>query len=121
MKPKGQDIFYLPGLYSVAKLPDKGTGELIDRFTYTLITRGANDIMAMIHNDGDNAGRMPLFLPKSYSDAWLKDELPDDEYRAILSYEMPSEELDTRTVYTIRSAKGRPDGKDKTGEWNWEK
>ena len=60
-----------------------------------------------------------MFLPKPYAEAWLKPELPDEEYRSILAYELPSEQLEARTVYTIRSSKGRPDGMDKTADWDW--
>ena len=45
---KGQPVFFLPGLYSVADLPDRETGEVVKRWTFTLITRDANDVMKMI-------------------------------------------------------------------------
>jgi len=52
---------------------------------------------------------------------WVKPELTDDEYRAILGFEMPSEELEYYPVYTIRSSKGRPDYQPKDQPWEWEK
>lgn len=116
-----QPMFFLPGLYSVAELPDTSTGEMIKRWTYTIITRGANTVMEQIHNDGDNRGRMPLFLPFELSNKWLSDNLSEEDYRAILAFEMPAEELNYWPVFTIRSAKSRPDDKLKNEPWEWEK
>ncbi|HEY4151604.1 MAG TPA: SOS response-associated peptidase family protein [Chitinophagaceae bacterium] len=116
-----QPLFFLPGLYSVTELPDLATGELVKRSTYTLITRNANEVMKQIHNDGDNKGRMPLFLPFELSREWLQDDLSPERYRQILAFEMPSEALSYRPVFTIRSPKARPDGKPKNEYWEWEK
>ena len=121
IKLKEQSMFFIPGLYSVVELPDTSTGEMIKRMTYTLITRDANDVMLKIHNNGDNAGRMPLFLPFELSMEFLTDDLPTSRYKEILSYEMPSDSLDYYPVYTIRSPKGRPDDRAKNEYWEWEK
>jgi putative SOS response-associated peptidase YedK len=86
-----------------------------------LITRGANEVMANIHNDGDNKNRMPLFLTADLSKLWLSNELSEEEYKNILDFEMPSENLDFKPVFTIRSAKLRPDEKEKNEYWEWEK
>jgi putative SOS response-associated peptidase YedK len=118
---KDQPLFFIPGLYSVTELPDTETGELVQRYTYTLITRNANEVMAQIHNDGDNKGRMPLFLPFNLSKEFLEDNLSPERYKEILAYEMPPEALDYRPVFTIRSAKARPDGQPKNAYWEWEK
>lgn len=59
---KSQGMFFIPGLYSVVELPDLETGEVVKRYTYTLIRRDANDVMRNIHNDGENRGRMPLLV-----------------------------------------------------------
>ena len=119
VRPKHQSLFYLPGLYSVAELPDVETGELIRHFTYTLITRPANELMKVIHNDGDNRWRMPLFLPFELSQRWLEKDLSLEEYKALLDFEMPAEELDAWTVYTVRSTKPRPDGLNKNEPFEW--
>lgn len=116
---KHQDTFFIPGLYSVVELPDKQTGEMIKRWTYTLLTRDANSVMKMIHNGGDNKWRMPLYLPAEFTKKWLKDDLSLEEYKQILDFEMPSEELQYHTVYTIRSPKERPDGKEKNEFYEW--
>jgi putative SOS response-associated peptidase YedK len=121
IKLKDQDMFFLPGLYSAVELPDTETGEVLKRYTFTLITRAANDVMANIHNDGDNKNRMPLFLNADLSKLWLSDELSETDYKTILDFEMPSENLDFKPVFTIRSAKLRPDEKEKNEFWEWEK
>jgi putative SOS response-associated peptidase YedK len=115
-----QPMFFIPGLYSVAELPDTETGELIKRWTYTLITRNANSIMMNIHNDGENRGRMPLLLPLEMSAEFVSDNLSPERYKEILHFEMPSEELAYQTVYTIRSPKERPDSTAKNHPWRWE-
>lgn len=118
---KEQAMFFIPGLYSVVELPDIETGEMIKRWTFTLITRSANDVMANIHNDGDNKNRMPLMLPLDLSKEFVSKELTEQRYREILAYEMPSEKLNYRPVFTIRSSKLRPDDKPKNEFWEWEK
>lgn len=118
---KNQPLFMIPGLYSVAELPDTSTGEMIKRWTYTLITRDANDVMLKIHNNGDNKGRMPLFLPFELASEWLNEEVTEARYKEILHFEMPSEELDYHPVFTIRSPKLRPDNQPKNVYWEWEK
>ena len=39
IRQKGDGIFGLPGLYSVAEIVDKSTGELVKRWTFGMITR----------------------------------------------------------------------------------
>ena len=57
-------MFCIPGLFHYNSLMPSNpeTGEV--RGTFTLITRAANPVMRQIHNSGDNAHRMPLFLTK---------------------------------------------------------
>ena len=121
IKLRNQELFFIAGLYSVAELPDTETGEMIKRWTYTLITRPANDIMRNIHNDGENKWRMPLMLPFEMSMEWLDNELSIDRYKEILSFEMPDAELDYWPVWTIRTSKDRPDGQAKNVHFEWEK
>jgi len=116
-----QALFFLPGLYSVVELPDTETGEVIKRFTYTLITTNAIGPMIDIHNGGDNKGRMPLFLPLELSKKWVGIDLPEQEFRAILDYKIPIGEFKYHTVYTIRSPKSREDNKQKNEPYEWEK
>ena len=115
-----QPLFFLPGLFSVADLPDLETGEMVQRWTFSLITRDGNGLMKKIHNDGDNRGRMPLFLSPALSREFLDPALSPERYREILAFEMPEEEMEAITVYTIRGIKPRPDGKAKNEFWEWE-
>lgn len=122
VKPKEQEgVFFLPGLYSVAELPDVETGEVIKHFTFGLMTRAANSVMRNIHNSGENRHRMPLFLPLHLSKAFLSEELTETGYREILNFEMPSEGLYYHPVNTIRTSKLRPDEKGKHEYWEWAK
>lgn len=118
---KDQSTFFLPGLYSVAELADTTTGEMYKKWTFTIITRKANEIMKQIHNGGDNSGRMPLLLPFEMSKKWVESELSDEEYKLILDYEMPSDKLDYHTVASIRARQPRADGKQKDELFVWEK
>ncbi|MEO6549677.1 MAG: SOS response-associated peptidase family protein [Ferruginibacter sp.] len=118
---KGQETFFIAALYSVVELPDMETGEMIKRWTVTILTREANSVMKDIHNGGDNKGRMPLFLPLELSKKWLQEDLQEQDYRSILNFEMPSEELIYHPVYTIRTPKARPDEKPKNEFYEWEK
>ncbi len=116
---KKQPMFFLPGLYSVSEIVDKETGELIKIWSYTLITRAANSLMKQIHNDGANKERMPLLLPFELSKKWVTEELSPEDYKAILAYEMPSEELNHIPVFSIRTQKMRPDDKAKNEFFAW--
>ena len=80
---------------------------------FTLITRAANGVMRQIHNSGDNAFRMPLFLPKEKELLWLQPDLTDEEMAALLAYEMPSDQIVYNPVYSIRGRTPRPDGRPK--------
>lgn len=114
---KGRELFCLPGLYAYAPSPDPETGEI--KGTYAVITRAANSLMSQIHNDGDNAFRMPLMLPKEMEKKWLDLNLSDDEIKEILNFEMPAGELDYRTVWTIRTTKPHPNQGRKTDVFEW--
>jgi len=110
-------MFCLPGLYNYAPVPNVETGEV--RGTYAVITTEANSLMRNIHNGGENAFRMPLFLPKELEMKWLDPNLTDDEMQEILDFQMPSEALCNRPVYSIRTTKPRPDEKIKTDQYDW--
>ena len=116
---KGQDTFFLPGLYSVAELPNKETGEVEKRFTFTILTRAANTLMQQIHNGGTNKNRMPLMLTLGLSKKWVNEEISAEDYKAILAYEMPVNDMHYKTVYTIRTTEERPDAKAKNELYDW--
>ena len=114
---KNRPFFCIPGLYHYnTQMPsDPETGEM--RGMFTLITRAANPLMRQIHNSGDNAFRMPLFLPKELELEWLKPDLTDDGIARILGYEIPSDQLIANTVFSIRGRTPRPDGKPKNAPY----
>jgi putative SOS response-associated peptidase YedK len=107
---KDRPMFCIPGLYHYnTKIPsDPETGEM--RGMFTLITRAANPVMRQIHNSGDNAFRMPLFLPKEKELEWLRPGLTDEEIGQLLTYEMPSDQIVYDAVFSIRGRTPRPDG-----------
>ena len=117
---KDQETFFLPGLYSVTELPNKETGELEKRFTFTLITRAANRLMEQIHNGGANKHRMPLMLTFKLSKKWVEEEISEADYKEILAYEMPVENINYHSVYSIRTTEQRPDEKAKNELYKWE-
>jgi putative SOS response-associated peptidase YedK len=117
---KDQETFFLPGLYSVTELPNKETGEVEKRFTFTLITRAANKLMEQIHNGGANKHRMPLMLTYKLSKKWVEEEISEADYKEILAYEMPVENMHYHSVYSIRTTEERPDEKAKNELYEWE-
>lgn len=119
VKPKGNELFFLPGLYSVAELADKETGEIFKYWTFALMTRDANGVMRQIHNGGDNASRMPLFLPLHLAMEFIDPNLSIERYADILNYKIPSTDLEYYTVNSIRTSKLREDGKDKHEFYEW--
>lgn len=104
-------MFCIPGIfhYNTKNPTDPETGEM--RGMFSLGTRAANEVMSQIHNGGDNAFRMPLFLPKELEMKWLDPNLTDEQLREIVSYEIPSNQLIATPVYSIRGKTPRPDGK----------
>ena len=117
IKLKDRAVFGLLGLWTYSPIPNVETGEA--RGTFTVVTRKANSIMQQIHNGGPNSGRMPLMVPYEMELRWLQEDLTDEELQEILDYEMPSEQLEYHPVYTIRTAKERPDGKGKLDPFMW--
>lgn len=110
---KDRPMFCIPGLYHYNTLvpSDPETGEM--RGMLTLITRAANPVMRQIHNSGDNAYRMPLFLPKEKELEWLKPDLSESAMGELLNYELPADQIVYNTVFSIRGRTPRPDGKAK--------
>lgn len=85
-----------------------------------MLTRTANELMANIHNDGEFRHRMPLFLTPELEEFRLSEQFNDADMQAVFDFMLPSEVLDYRTVYSIRGAKPRPDGKPKFEFWQYE-
>jgi putative SOS response-associated peptidase YedK len=110
---KDRKMFCIPGLYHHNfKIPsDQETGEV--RGMFAMLTTEGNTVMRQIHNSGDNKFRMPVFLPKEMEMRWLDPKLTEQEMQEILSFRMPSEALEYRTVFSIRGRAERPDHKPK--------
>jgi putative SOS response-associated peptidase YedK len=110
---KDRKMFCIPGLYhfNVMVPSDPETGETTGMFT--MITREGNEVMRQIHNSGENAFRMPLLLPKELELKWLNPDLTDEELANLINYELPSDQLEYQTVFSIRGKAIRPDGKPK--------
>lgn len=117
---KDQQTFFLPGLYSVAQLPNKETGEVKNRFSFTIITTAANKLMEQIHNGGTNKYRMPLMLPAALSAQWVLEELTEEAYKQILAYNMPVQNMEYKTVFSIRTTAEREDNRAKNELYEWE-
>jgi putative SOS response-associated peptidase YedK len=116
---KDKSIFYLPGLYSVATLPDKATGEIVDRKTFAILTTSANRIMQEIHNSGANTCRMPLMLADDDALRWLEEDIAETDLKGILKYQITDTELTWQPVFSLRTNKQREDGKSKNEQYNW--
>ncbi len=111
-------LFCLPGLYHYPNRADVETGEITG--TFTIVTRAANSLMAQIHNSGEQAHRMPLMLSRELELKWLDPSLNDEEMQELFQFEMPAENLDYHPVYTIRTTKERPDGKERLEPYQWD-
>lgn len=114
---KSRGMFCLPVLFHFPNKADVETGEVTG--TFSIVTRAANPVMKQIHNSGDQAFRMPLFLPKEKEIEWLEPGLSDAELAKLLDFEMPADELNYHPVFTIRTTKPRPDGKEKVEAYDW--
>jgi len=114
---KNRSLFCIPGLWNYSPLANPETGEVT--ITHAILTRGANSVMKQIHNGGENAYRMPLFLPKDLEAEWLDPNLTDEGMQQILDYEMPEEELEYHPVFSIRTTKPHPTGGNKMDRYDW--
>lgn len=114
---KDREVFYLPALFAWSPYPDAITGA--PNGTFAVITRSANEVMKQIHNSGENAQRMPLFLPEELERKWLDPGLNDQELRDLLAYELPAGDLNYYTVQPIRTAKSRVGLQPKSTEYAW--
>ena len=114
-----KSIFYLPGLYSVANLPDKETGEMIDRKSFAILTTTANRIMQEIHNSGANTCRMPLIISDEHALRWLEEDILEADLKEILKYQIMDAELNWHPVFSIRTNKQREDDKSKNEPYVW--
>jgi len=89
---KKEPIFSMAGIYSYWK--DKETGIIYNSFS--ILTSGANDLMAKIHNSKE---RMPLIVPKDFEDYWLSDEITKEDIENFFDeYNLESSEMNAFTI-----------------------
>lgn len=114
-----QSIFFLAGLYSVAQLVDKKSGEVTSRFTFSILTQTASTEYARIHNSGSHAGRMPLFLHQHQWLEWLNDNTSLEELEVLVNESNKEPNIKYFPVYTIRGKSDRPDGLTANAPYDW--
>lgn len=88
--------------------------------SFAMLTREGNELFHTIHNSGPNKYRMPLFLTTSMANNWIRKDLSPTDLEHLISFEYPSSELRAHAVYSIRTAKPRPDGKRVNEYYNWD-
>jgi len=115
----GREQFYVPALYQVSQEVDQSTGDIYNFASFSMLTRAANEKMMWIHNDGENKHRMPLFLTKEMEQAWVLDDLGDDDMDEIFHYSIPSDDIKHYPVFSIRGGKPQPEGKDRDAPYDW--
>jgi putative SOS response-associated peptidase YedK len=98
IKNKQERLFSMAGIYT--DWVDKETGEVLTSFA--IITTSANDLMAKIHNGGDNPERMPLMIRRDQAMKWLDPATDENSIKEILGYKIPAEELTAHAVFTVR-------------------
>ncbi len=85
------DYFYMAGIWQ--PWVDKSTGETMD--TFAIVTTRANKLMEEVHN---SKKRMPTILTEDLAWRWIMEDLPEDEIKAIASYQFPSEDMFAYTI-----------------------
>lgn len=116
-----REQFYVPALYQISQEVDQSTGEIFSFASFSMITRGANEKMSWIHNSGDNKHRMPLFLTKEMEQAWVLEDLSDNDMNEIFHYCMPSEDIQHHAVFSLRGKKVLPEGQERDAYYDWGK
>ena len=86
VKMRNQDEFFLAGVWQ--PWIDRETKTTID--TYAIVTTNANTLMKQIHNSKE---RMPTILPGDLAEAWLYDDLSDQNILDIANYQVASAEM----------------------------
>lgn len=118
IKIKNSKAVLLPGFYNYSPLPNPETGEM--KGTFAVITREANDLMKNIHNHGENKHRMPVFMQPKEALRWIDESLTDEQLKEFVHFEIPSEELEAWPVFSIRTTKDRPDGREKNEPFKYD-
>jgi putative SOS response-associated peptidase YedK len=91
IKLKGQEIFYLAGIYQ--PWTDQYTGETFS--TFAIVTRTANSLMESIHN---TKKRMPLILSEVMAWSWIMDSLNDIDIKEITAFSIDAEAMEAYSI-----------------------
>lgn len=86
-----QPIFSVAGLWD--EWPDPETGELTA--TYTLLTTDANPLLAAVHN---TKKRMPCVLTPEAEQAWLHNNLDEQETLELLTTPYPADQMHSHSI-----------------------
>ncbi|QHS58316.1 SOS response-associated peptidase [Chitinophaga agri] len=113
-----EEYFYIPGIYQVydEQLPD---GQKRKYSGFAMITTEANETMRHIHNHGENKHRMPLYVPLEMARQWVSPKRTFGDFKEIINYQLPSEDLNYHTVHPLTGKRQRPDNKGKDAAWTW--
>jgi putative SOS response-associated peptidase YedK len=72
---------------------DQETGEMIE--TFAIVTTAANALMSEVHNKKQ---RMPLMLDEDHAEAWIREDLREDEIRGLVTWQYPSAGMHAQTI-----------------------
>lgn len=88
---KGQKVIYLAGIWQ--EWSDHDTGERVD--TLAFCTAEANSLAAKVHN---SKMRMPAMLNTDLANAWMFNELTDEDITVIAKIQFPAAEMEAWPV-----------------------
>jgi len=101
IRVKDREYFFMAGIWQ--PWTDQETGETLEGFA--LLTTKANSIMEQVHNAKK---RMPLILSEELAREWIRDGLTEDRINEIVSYQIPSYELEAITIEKAFRNSGDP-------------
>lgn len=80
-KPKDKDFISLAGIYT----------RIENKVTFAILTKDASPLFAKIHN---KKNRQPVMLSAELEKDWLKDDLDQEEIKAMLNQNFDEDQLD---------------------------
>jgi putative SOS response-associated peptidase YedK len=83
---RNEPEFYLAGIWQ----PWFDTGSKMTINTFAIVTTAANSLMKQIHNSKE---RMPTILAGDLAEAWLYNDLSDQQILDIANYQVASAEM----------------------------
>jgi putative SOS response-associated peptidase YedK len=116
---KNDEPMVLAGLWEKWELKDQG----ISKYTVSIVTTKANELMAKIHNNPKLAeARMPVILPKELENKWLKPLNDDLDKKGIQELLRPydNNEMMAHTVRRLRGKEALGNKPEVAEEWKWE-